>query len=409
VDNPFRVEGVVRPPHFADREDELARIDEALRSPGAKLLVYGPRRMGKTSAIVVAKERYEQEGGAVVLADFSTASSVAGLSRRLLLAAGTALGRRWRDLPTELVRRLDVSLTLEMDPGTGMPVPKMSAGLRDRPLEEQYETLGDLLDALEEMARARDEALAVVLDEFQEIHRFGGEDAEWRLRGILQHHQHTSYVLAGSRASLIRRMVDQDRAFYKLANLLAVGPIAPGVFAGWIDDRFAEAGFPGFGVGPRCVWAAGPRTRDVVQLARRTFDWMRGGGEVEVDVDPLVQGAFREIVAEEDDLARTFWGQLTANQQNVLRAVAAAEEGLTTRATLDAFGLPASGSVSNLVTRFVEDGTLVKVDAPPGYDFDSPFLRGWVVEHALADIGATADLLDRPAGRAYVEEAGTDA
>ena len=407
MENPFRIEGVVRPPHFADRESELARLGRALRSPGAKLLVYGPRRMGKTSAIVVAKERYEEEGGAAVLADFSTASSVADLSRRLLSAAGRALGRRWRDLPTELVRRLDVSLGLQMDPRTGTPVPTLDTELRRRPVDEQYETLGGLLDALEEMAESRDEALAVVLDEFQEIHRFGGEDAEWRLRGILQHHTHTSYVLAGSKASLIRRMVDRDRAFYKLADLMAFGPIAPDVLAGWIDRRFAEAGRPRPGVGACCVRAAGPRTRDVVQLARRSFDRASGGGGEE-DPEALVRPAFREIVEEEDDLARALWEQLTANQQNVLRAVAAAGEGLTARATLDAFGLPASGSVSNLVAGFVEDGYLVKIDLPPGYDFDSPFLRGWVVRHALADVGARADLLERPAGRAYVEEsAGT--
>lgn len=409
MENPFRIEGVVRPPHFADREDELARIGRALRSPGAKLLVYGPRRMGKTSAIVVARERYEEEGGAAVLADFSTASSVADLSRRLLSAAGRALGQRWRDLPTELVRRLDVSLGLETDPRTGTPVPKLEAGLRGRPVEEQYETLGQLLDALEEMAESRDEALAVVLDEFQEIHRFGGEDAEWRLRGILQHHEHTSYVLAGSKASLIRRMVDRDRAFYKLADLLAFGPIAPGTLAGWIDDRFAEAGVSRPGVGSLCARAAGPRTRDVVQLARRAFDRSTGASGEE-DAESLVRRAFREIVDEEDDLARALWEGLTSNQQNVLRAVAAAEEGLTTRRTLDTFGLPASGSVSNLVAAFVEDGYLVKTDLPPGYDFDSPFLRGWVVEHALADVGASADVLERPSGRAYVEgSAGTAA
>ena len=402
MENPFRIEGVVRPPHFVDREEELARIGRVLGSPGAKLLVYGPRRMGKTSAIVVAKERHEEEGGAVVLADFSTASSVADLSRRLLSAAGRALGQRWRDLPAELVRRLDVSLSLEMDPRTGAPVPRLDAGLRRRPEDEQYRTLGRLLDALEEMADRRDEPLAVVLDEFQEIHRFGGEEAEWRLRGILQHHSHTSYVLAGSKASLIRRMVDRDRAFYKLAELMAVGPIEPGVLAEWIDGRFAAADLHRPGLGSRCVRAAGPRTRDVVQLARRAFDRStKVNGEE--DAENLLLRAFREIVEEEDDLARALWEQLTANQQNVLRAVAAADEGLTTRTTLDRFGLPASGSVSNLVAGFVEDGYLVKTDLPPGYDFDSPFLRGWVVEHALADIGVRADVLERPAGRAYVE------
>lgn len=403
MENPFRIEGVVRPPHFTDRERELERIGEALASPGAKLLVYGPRRMGKTSAIVVAREAFEETGGASVMADFSTASSVADLARRLLSAAGRALGRRWRDLATELVERLDVSLRLETDPATGIPVPVLGAGLGREPVEEQYDTLGRLLDGLEEMAEARDTDLAVVLDEFQEIHRFGGEEAEWRLRGILQHHERTSYVLAGSKTSLIRRMVEKDRAFYKLADLLHFGPIDPEHLAAWIDRRFDEAGRSRSGIGRRCVHAAGPRTRDVVQLARRAFDVT--SGEAGDDPEELVERAFLEIVEEEDDLARAFWERLTSNQQNVLRAVAASRKGLTTADTIRRFGLPQSGSVSNLVRSFCDDGRLVEVEVHPGYDFESPFLRGWVVEHALADIGVTADPLDRPAGRLYAEGA----
>lgn len=403
MENPFRIDGIVRPPHFTNRERELGTIRDALGSPGAKLLVYGPRRLGKTSAIIVAKEAFEAEAdGSVVMADFSTASSVADLAHRLLSAAGTALGRRWRDFPTELARRLEVTLRLETDPATGIPVPVLGTQLRRESIDEQYGTLGRLLDALEEMASERGTHLAVILDEFQEIHRFGGEESEWRLRGVLQHHRHTSYVLAGSKTSLIRRMLGKDRALYKLVDLLAFGPIEPGHFARWIEERFEEANRPSPGVGRACLRAAGPRTRDVVQLARRSFDLTDGDGSG--DPYALVRRAFLEVVEEEDDLARSYWQGLTANQQNVLRAVAAAEQGLTASDTRKRYGLPTSGAVSGFVSSLVEDGYLVKVDEAPGYDFDSPFLRGWVVHHALADIGVKADLLERPAGRAYLGE-----
>lgn len=88
MDNPFRIEGIVRPPHFTDREKELERIEATMERPGSKLLVYGPRRMGKTSAIAVAAERLEERDVHVVMADFSTASSAADLANRLLSAAG---------------------------------------------------------------------------------------------------------------------------------------------------------------------------------------------------------------------------------------------------------------------------------------------------------------------------------
>ena len=54
VFNPFRVHGVVEGDFFTNRTDEIDKISRALTEPGSKLLVYGPRRMGKTSAILEA-------------------------------------------------------------------------------------------------------------------------------------------------------------------------------------------------------------------------------------------------------------------------------------------------------------------------------------------------------------------
>jgi hypothetical protein len=76
----------------------------------------------------------------------------------------------------------------------------------------------------------------------------------------------------------------------------------------------------------------------------------------------------------------------------VLRAVAGGVAGLTSRETLARFALPASGTVSNTAAALVTADLLVKVDPAPGFDFESSFLRGWVITRALADVG-----LERPA------------
>ncbi|HSR41621.1 MAG TPA: ATP-binding protein, partial [Longimicrobiales bacterium] len=104
--NPFHIHGVVERPYFTDRKEEIARIRQALAEPGAKLLVYGERRMGKTSALRVAMAEHAAAGGASCLADFSTATSHADLANRILGAATRALSRRWRDVIQDLAGRL---------------------------------------------------------------------------------------------------------------------------------------------------------------------------------------------------------------------------------------------------------------------------------------------------------------
>ena len=318
------------------------------------------------------------------MADLSTASSVTDIGNRVLEAAARSLGRRWRDLVQDFVDRLHVTVTLTPDTAAGIIIPSLDVRLRRADLDDQRNTLRNVLDAMEGMARDRKTTIGIVLDEFQEISKFGGEDAEWHLRGVIQGHHHVSYVLSGSATHVIERMTDTGRAFYGLLDQLYIGPIDPSHLARWIDSRMEAAGVATSCVGERAIWLAGPRTRDIVQLARRCFDRTRAVGTAG---PPEVDDAFREILEEQDDLWRSLWEQLTPLQQNVLRAVAAGTDGLTTQVTLERFSLGSSGSATNSAAALVAVGRLLKAESRTGYGFDSPYFRGWVILHTLADIG----------------------
>jgi uncharacterized protein len=386
MENPFRPAGVVAGPYFTDREAELRRILKSMGEQGGKLIVSGERRMGKTSALVVALAAHRSNGGYGILADFSTASNPADLANRVLAAATRELHRGWRDEVLEFLRRLRPEVTLGSD-AAGQPTASFGVGLREAEQEAQYRTLAEVLDALEAMAGERRVAFAVVLDEFQEIHGLGGEQAEWRLRGIVQHHRHVSYVFAGSRTALIRRMQQKNRAFYRLADGLVMGPIDPTHLARWIELRMAGGGVDAAGVGERIVRLAGPRTRDVVQLARKTFDHGRGAG---VAGEQTIRAAFGELIAEEGDTVRVYWDALTPAQQNVLRAVAAEEPQLTGQGARRRFALASPPAVTKAVRKLLEDGVVVRTGDGP-YACDSPFVRGWLIQHALPDVGVHRD------------------
>jgi hypothetical protein len=187
-------------------------------------------------------------------------------------------------------------------------------------------------------------------------------------------------------------MVKSKGALYKLADKLPFGPIDSRHLAHWIDTRMSAAGIGVQGAGDYIVQLAGPRTRDIVQVARRYYDLASIRGRVTVED---VLNAFEDIVGEEHDLLFACWFSLTAYQQKVLRAVAAGEKGLTTHETLSSFALGSSGTVINTVNSLIKAGHLIredaytrkKVTAPTGYDFDSPFFKSWVIRHTLSDMG----------------------
>ncbi|MBN1446451.1 MAG: hypothetical protein JXA28_00870 [Bacteroidetes bacterium] len=409
--NPFRIHGVATGEAFADRTTEVARMEAALGDPGSKLIVYGPRRMGKTSALLRAIDRVRKAGGHAFFADLSTASSAADMSNRILAAAGAVLGRSLRDFITDLVSRLKLSITLTADPATGLLLPGLDLQAREWDAVRQREALTDVLDALDALAGKRGICIGVAMDEFQEITELGGEKAEWQLRGAVQRHEHLAYVLAGSQTHLIDRMTDSAGAFFKLADKMAFGPIETAVFARWIERRMKASGVDAADEGRLIVTAGGTRTRDIMQLARVCWDRGRGAGRL---TRQLVETALREIVEEENDLFLRQWKVLTSLQQNVLRAVAAGDGGLTTRAMLRRFSLGSSGSATNAAAALVEKQLLFRTDTagadvPTGYLYDSPFFRAWVWWNTLPDLGPSfADVVREGPLRYSVETAWND-
>lgn len=387
-DNPFRIGGTVRHPFFTDRKDELALYARRLREPAQKTLVYGPRRMGKTSTLENAVEAVNEAGGHAFLADLSTVTTVADMTNRILLGATKAAGKRWTTFVTDVIGKLRASVKVAADPGTGLLVPSVEFGARTESLELQQATLAHVLDALDALAEERKITLGLVFDEFQEITRLGGDQNEWHLRGTMQRHHHLSYIAAGSKPTMLLAMTGSGRAFYQLFDLKAFGPIDPLHLGTWIDTRLYEVGLQSDGIGALCVAFAGARTRDVVRLARKCVDRASDGDTLNRDA---VVAAFREIVEEDADAVYAWWIGLSGPQQNVLRAVAGSAEGLTTSSVRRLFGMGTSGTTSNAAKAMVEDSRLVKT--PNGYAFDNPFVRGWVVHRALPDLGIREEIV----------------
>jgi hypothetical protein len=384
--NPFRIGGSVTGEYFTDRAETVQRIAAALAEPQAKLLVYGPRRMGKTSALEVAVARAQRNRQRAAVVDFSAATTVTDMANRILQAASPQLKQGPRGWLESFLGMLRFSVQVQADPVTGAPQLSVGAERRQTSVEEQRRTLGDVLDALDSLAGERGTTFGLVIDEFQEIHRFGGADAQWHLRSVMQKHKNLSYVCAGSQESLIREMMGAQGAFFKLFETHYLGPIDPEHLARWIESRMQGAGVRGSRYGARVVDLAGPRTRDVVQLARACFDVAAPAGEVRPGD---VERAFRRVIDEEDDVRRSEWSQLTPLQQNLLRAVAAGAEQLTGADARARFGLSASGSVVPALESLQQKDIIARGE--DGYAFDSPFMRGWVTIHALPDVGIHLD------------------
>lgn len=373
---PFRVGEQVTGEYFTDRVEEVARILRAMREP-TRLLVYGERRQGKSSAIRQAAIRFTGEDGLMIWVDVATASGFDDLARRVI--ASVPYRWVWReDLQARLVK---ASLRVEAHADAGGN-PVLSLGLGARSGSDPHagrEELERAVRVVDDLATDRGLTAALVLDEFQEVTSIA-ERGAWILRDLMQTTHSSSWICAGSSAALIKDLTGSDGPFHRFFEPLNVREIEPTHLARWIESRLEGAGVEvDEGVAEEILARVGPRTQDCLQLARAIH--ARGvpaGFARMTDVD----ASLRQSVLEDADRFQTIWSSLAPSQQAVLRAVAAGVEQLYSRGAAPEFGLPTAGSIRKAVLALVDKGLLTSGDSRT---VDDPFFREWILLRAMPD------------------------
>lgn len=384
--NPFEIGLLAQGNHFADREREVARIVQAFRSPGSRLVVYGDRRLGKSSALDRAATVARKAKQNVVVVTLATATDPEDAAQQVVRAVQEQIGRDWRSTLEGVAARLQATLEVRPSAAPGVPPSvRFGFGLREQG-EQRNDLLWDALGAVNAQMAAEKQVLGIGIDEFQRIHEWGGEDAEWALKSAMETHRNLSYVLAGSKRHLIEAMVSQKgRALWKQVDILPFTAIDPEIMAEWIHQHAARTGITfSLAACDAIVQLAGPRTRDVVQLARVTWDSATQGSVVD---QGAVEAAMEKLVREEGALFATLWRARAAADQRVLRALAAEPRIEPTGAeALQQYRLGPKSTVASVLSRLVDQEVLSRDDAGR-YTFDDPFFRRWVQINTLSDLG----------------------
>jgi len=137
----------------------------------------------------------------------------------------------------------------------------------------------------------------------------------------VQNQREVGYVFAGSEPSLMERMLEPRRPFYKAGPVLRLDKIDMAVFAEFIESRFSAAGTrPEEDIGAAIVELAGNVPYDIQRLAHETWDDVTAAGRKTVGVDDLHRSLTR-LLGEHHTMFEEGWQRLTLAQRAVLRAL----------------------------------------------------------------------------------------
>jgi hypothetical protein len=317
--NPFTFGDLALDDAFTDREDELRELTADMLN-GQNVLLYAPRRYGKSSLVLRAVQEALRKKALVGYCDLMKTPTkerlAAALSKTIYADIASPVEHAF-ERAAELFRGLRVQPTMEVDPIDGSLRFSFQAGRRQEDIDA---TIERLLELLGELAAERKRRVVIVFDEFQEILSLDKRFPNL-MRAVFQAQPEVSHVYLGSKRHLLERIFnDRNEPFWRSAKQLEIGAIAPRKFAPFLRERFAQSGKAiADDAVERLLRATGGHPYATQELAYFAWELVGEGGEASVaDVDEAVA----RVVRSEHNHFVQLWDEATHPQRLLALALA---------------------------------------------------------------------------------------
>jgi hypothetical protein len=322
--NPFRFGALALDEAFANREAELDRLVADVRN-GQDVVVFAPRRYGKSSLLWRASGVLARRRVLVATVDLMTTPSKARLAEKL---AGTIYDQiaspleRAREKALAPFRGLQIQPVVNVDPLDGSLSFSFGVGRRAADIDS---TLERLLELPAELGAARGRRVALVIDEFQEVVEID-RDMPRLMRSIFQHQPEVAHVYLGSKRHVMERIFnDENEPFWRSAKAIELGPIEAEAFAEFIVDRFRAAGKriePA--IAGQVVGRTGGHPYATQELAYFLWEEVPSGG---VGDAAHLERAVAAVVRSEHAHFSLLWEAVARSQRLLLEALAREQPG----------------------------------------------------------------------------------
>ena len=240
----FHYDTVLDPTNLCGRKAELKGL-QVLIERKQRVVLYAPRRYGKSSLVHYAATKYlaEHKRSLVINADFMDVSSLASLADRLRLATARAISERMavRGFLESVMGYLkNLSLVVDVDPISGTPSVSLKGTSGDfgRSIAP-VQLVQECLDAIKRMHK--DRPVLLIMDEFQDIHFV--KEAEAILRAALQKMPGLPMLMLGSKRALLTEMFARSGSpFFGFGDEMTLGPIPVDTWLPYFNERLSPYG-----------------------------------------------------------------------------------------------------------------------------------------------------------------------
>ena len=355
--NPFKYGTIVKDRYFINRKKEIGQLKDDLLN-GTNVILYAPRRYGKTSLMMGILADLKKDGVKTVYLDFFQVYSLENFihlyASKVMENCGFSMKKAITSLKT-YIRGIIPSIGLDDD---GKPILSFSYNTG---VPKEYSLL-DVLD-LPNKVKSKKEKWVVVFDEFQEINRLNGDTIEKQFRSILQFHGDIGYVFMGSKTHMMLNMfADKRRAFYNIGKIQKLNKISKEEMIDYIETEFRNGGFES----EKGIFEIILSYTDNIPYYNQYLAsqiWQIAKEEKTTTInEKMVEKAVNRIMDNQADYYYTLFDQLTTYQRSVLHAFLKEQENIYSKEYTQKHGLSSVSSTQRAMKRLVELGIIDKIE-----------------------------------------------
>jgi hypothetical protein len=376
--NPFKFGKEVSGYQFYDRKPDADSLRRKLADGSTNVVLFAPRRYGKTSLVMRVLERLAVEDGINgICFDMMRIPDVGRFCEEYANAVYGLFGGR-RELLHKLgdyLAHLHPTVTLS---GSGMPSITFDYGSR-----MTATSLAEILDLPERLAAdAGGRPVVVAFDEFQEVAEMSKDlPLEKIFRSSIQAHRLVRYVFLGSKTHMMKRMFgDSTRPFYNSAFPMPLGKPPADESMEFLASRFGEAGISLSSSAAQAIVAASENIPYYLQaVASLTFEAVSSAGRGDVS-EADIASAVGTLVGVNSELYDERLRNMSNAKRNVVDALAAEPTSVFDERYRERHSLPVSSTLHTALKELVDDGVVESVAGE--YRLSDPMFANYISQAA---------------------------
>ncbi|HSZ04244.1 MAG TPA: hypothetical protein VK778_03475 [Solirubrobacteraceae bacterium] len=316
--NPFRYGALALDDAFTDREQETAEMKaDALN--GQDVVLFAPRRYGKSSLVWRVSQELIGEGALVAHVNLMTTPTTTQLAEKLARTIhediASPLFRAKERL--RIFQGLRIRPTVTVDPEDGsLSFSFDTSGRR----EDINATLERLLELPGQLAGERKRPVVLILDEFQEIVDID-PNLPRLMRSVFQQQPEVAHVYLGSKRHMMEQIFsDENEPFWRSAKQIELGVIDPRPFREYIQRQFQRTGKS---IAPAAIDAILETTRGHPYATQELcyFLWQDTPAGATATAEQVIEAVVRVLNSEHAHFSLV-WQDASAHQRLLLRALA---------------------------------------------------------------------------------------